>query len=298
VALMELVLGPLLFNWPAERVERFYAEIADKSPFSRVYLGEVVCSKRMPFLEPALVRSAERLTTAGKSVVWSTLALPATEREQKLTLELADFDGEIEINDMSAVYARLGRAFTAGPYLNIYNEAALAEMVSFGCVRLCPNIELSLKAIAQLHKAAENLPIELFAFGRLPLALSGRCYHARAEGLHKDACQFVCDRNPDGRTITTVEGADFLAMNGVQTLSHGMHISAVQLPSLEAAGVTALRLSPHSVDMVAVANLFSDFACGRIEGHELHSRLAGIGLPGPLINGYLFGAPGHMAMPA
>ena len=295
---MELVLGPLLFNWPAEQIERFYAEIADKSPFSRVYLGEVVCSKRMPFLEPALIRSAERLTDAGKSVVWSTLALPATEREQKLTRELADFDGEIEINDMSAVYVRSGRAFTAGPYLNIYNEAALVEMLSFGCVRLCPNIELSLDATARLHGAAETLPIELFAFGRLPLALSGRCYHARAENLQKDACQFVCDKDPDGRTIATVEGTDFLAMNGIQTLSHGVHVSAVQLANLQRAGVTALRLSPHNVDMIAVADGFSDFACGHIEGHELLSRLAGIGLPGPLINGYLFGAPGHMAVPA
>lgn len=295
---MELALGPLLFNWSAERIEQFYAEIADESVFDRVYLGEVVCSKRMPFLEPALVRSADRLADAGKTVVWSTLALPANEREQKLTRELADFDGEIEINDMSAVYARSGRAFTVGPYLNVYNEAALAEMLSFGCVRLCPNIELSLDATAHLHRVSPTLPIELFAFGRLPLALSGRCYHARAEGLHKDACQFVCDKDPDGRTIATVEGADFLAMNGVQTMSHGLHVAAVQVSSLRAAGVTALRLSPHNVDMLAVAAAFSAFLSGRIEAHELLSGLSGIGLPGPLINGYLYGAPGHMAMPA
>ena len=295
---MELALGPLLFNWSAERIERFYAEIADEPVFDRVYLGEVVCSKRMPFLEPALVRSADRLANAGKTVVWSTLALPATEREQKLTRDLADFDGEIEINDMSAVYARSGRAFTAGPYLNIYTEAALAEMESFGCVRLCPNIELSLDAIARLHGASATLPIELFAFGRLPLALSGRCYHARAEGLHKDACQFVCDKDPDGRAIATVEGADFLVMNGVQTMSHGLQAAAVPVSSLHAAGVTSLRLSPHNVDMLAVARAFYAFVSGRTEGHELLSRLSGIGLPGPLINGYLYGAPGHTAMPA
>lgn len=295
---MELALGPLLFNWSAERIERFYAEIADEPVFDRVYLGEVVCSKRMPFLEAALVRSADRLANAGKTVVWSTLALPATEREQKLTRDLADFDGEIEINDMSAVYARSGRAFTAGPYLNIYNEAALAEMESFGCVRLCPNIELSLEAIARLHATSATVPIELFAFGRLPLALSGRCYHARAEGLHKDACQFVCDKDPDGRAIATVEGADFLVMNGVQTMSHGLQAAAVQVSSLRAAGVTSLRLSPHNVDMLAVAGAFSAFVSGLIDGHELLSRLAGIGLPGPLVNGYLHGAPGYTAVSA
>ena len=151
---MELALGPLLFNWSAERIERFYAEIADEPVFDRVYLGEVVCSKRMPFLEPALVRSADRLANAGKTVVWSTLALPATEREQKLTRDLADFDGEIEINDMSAVYARSGRAFTAGPYLNIYNEAALAEMESCGWVRRCPKIARSLDANSRRPRAS------------------------------------------------------------------------------------------------------------------------------------------------
>ena len=45
-----LTLGPLLFNWSPERWRGFYARIADEAPVERVCLGEVVCSKRLPFI--------------------------------------------------------------------------------------------------------------------------------------------------------------------------------------------------------------------------------------------------------
>ena len=66
---MELAIGPLLFNWAPERVEAFYARIADEAPVATVYLGEVVCGKRQPLLQHALARSAERLEAAGCEVV-------------------------------------------------------------------------------------------------------------------------------------------------------------------------------------------------------------------------------------
>lgn len=292
-AMIELTLGPLLFNWPVAEVDRFYGRIADETGIARVYLGEVVCSKRAPGLEAALVRAAERLEQAGKAVVWSTLALPATNREQAMVAALSALDGLIEVNDVSALANRERRPFVAGPLLNIYNEAALREFVAMGCVRVVPNVELSLAAMGALHAASPQTPIEVFGFGRLPLALSGRCYHARAEGLHKDVCQFVCDRDPDGRTIRTLEDAPFLAMNGVQTLSHGIQAAAVAVDALIAAGVRALRLSPHAVDMVAVSKSFDRFLRRAIAVEELVSVLEGLRLPGPLVGGYLAGVRGH-----
>ena len=105
--LMELAIGPLLFNWPAERVEAFYARIADEAPVETVYLGEVVCGKRQPLLQDVVARAAERLEAAGKTVIWSTLALPSTSRERRLAAELAaDPDHLIEAGDMSAVWSR------------------------------------------------------------------------------------------------------------------------------------------------------------------------------------------------
>jgi collagenase-like PrtC family protease len=294
--MIELTLGPLLFNWPADKVDRFYGQIADETEISRVYLGEVVCSKRAPGLEAVLARAAERLDSAGKDVVWSTLALPATNREQAMTEALSALDDVIEINDISALSDRGNRPFVAGPLLNIYNEAALLEFVSLGCVRVVPNVELSLAAIAALHAASPDTPIELFGFGRLPLALSGRCYHARSGGLHKDACQFVCERDPDGRTITTVEGAPFLAMNGIQTLSYGIQVAAASVDQLAGAGIRALRLSPHAVDMVAVSKAFGSFLHKDIESGDLVSALEGMELPAPLVGGYLAGTRGHRSI--
>lgn len=292
MALANLSLGPLLFNWSPEVTETFYARIADDSPFDRVYLGEVVCSKRIPFLGPVLARAAERLINAGKSVVFSSLALPATEREQAMSSALACVEDEIEVNDMSVLLGRDNRPFVAGPFLNVYNELAAKQLVGMGCVRLCANIELSLEAISAIHKSVPTLPIEIHAFGRLPLALSGRCYHARAHNLHKDACQFVCDRDPDGRSVRTVEGQDFLAINGIQILSNGVHVPGVSIDRLTDAGVTTLRLSPHAVDMIAVAPLFESFVSKAIDVGELNARLRALSLPGPLVSGYLLGEPG------
>lgn len=287
-----LTLGPLMFNWPADRVGDFYARIADEADVDRVYLGEVVCGKRAPLLEPALAAAAERLERAGKEVVWSGLSIPANRRDRRAIASLsADGPDLIEVNDVSALASRNG-PFVAGPLLNIYNEAAAQEMMARGCVRLVPNVELPLSSIAAIAKACPGLEIELFAFGRLPLALSGRCYHARVHGLHKDSCQFVCDRDLDGLAVFDIEGRPFLAANGVQTLSHGVQAAAVAPEALRAAGVGALRLSPHTSDMVAAAGAFRRFLDGAGDRGDLLHDLAGLRLPGALVGGYLAGAPG------
>jgi collagenase-like PrtC family protease len=292
MAVIELSLGPLLFNWSPERTRDFYARIADESTISRVYLGEVVCSKRTPFLGPVLADAAERLVGAGKAVIWSGLALPATEREQGITSALAGMEDDIEINDMSVLWQRNNRPFVAGPFLNIYNEAAAKQLVAMGCSRLCANVELSLDSIGAIHRALPELPLELFAFGRLPLALSGRCHHARAHGFHKDSCQFVCDRDLDGRRVETVEGQGFLALNGTQTLSDGVQVAAANIDRIEKSGATALRLSPHSMDMIAVSRIFEAFVGRAISERELAAQLQALGPPGPLVSGYLNGDPG------
>ncbi|MDJ0929855.1 hypothetical protein [Breoghania sp.] len=78
-----LTLGPMLFNWSADRLHDFYASIAASSVYDRVHVGEVVCEKHMPFNDPVWPDVIAMLEEAGKEVVVSALALPFTVRERK-----------------------------------------------------------------------------------------------------------------------------------------------------------------------------------------------------------------------
>jgi collagenase-like PrtC family protease len=291
---LELCIGPLLFNWPADQVERFYAMVAETPDVDRVYLGEIVCGKRAPLLAEALGRAAARLQAAGKTVVPASLALPSTPRERRAARDLASSGAMIEINDLSLLADHAGGPFVAGPLLNVYNEDAARELQDRGCVRLCANVELSLEALGKIAEGCPGLEIEIFAFGRLPLALSARCHHAHAHGRTKDSCQFVCGEDPDGRAVRTVEGAPFLAVNGVQTLSHGVQIADLPPQALLGAGVRALRLSPHTGDMASLIAAFRRFADGDLDaaGLQADARRAG---PGELVSGYLRARPGLAA---
>ncbi|MFN3230041.1 MAG: U32 family peptidase, partial [Asticcacaulis sp.] len=205
-------------------------------------------------------------------------------------------EDEIEINDLSLMANRGGRPFTAGPLLNVYNSESLSVLVERGCRRLCANIELSLDALGNISRQHPGLDLEIFAFGRLPLALSGRCYHARAEGLHKDACRYVCDLDPNGRHVSTLDGTEFLAVNGIQTLSWGVQTLTHSVQALKQAGVSALRLSPQAGDMAKVIAAYHAFTDEHESLSDLHKRLAQAALPGPLIGGYWLGQPGAKAV--
>ena len=103
---LEVTVGPLMFLWSPERIADYYAAVAAAPEVSRVYLGEVVCGKRAPRLEAALTSAAERLAAAGKAVVWSSLALPATARERRAGQTLAARPEPVEVNDISILTHR------------------------------------------------------------------------------------------------------------------------------------------------------------------------------------------------
>lgn len=80
---ISLTMGPVLFNWPSEIWSDFYARLADEAPIDTVHVGEVVCSKRLPFYLDAVAGTVERLQRGGKKVVFSTLALITLQRERR-----------------------------------------------------------------------------------------------------------------------------------------------------------------------------------------------------------------------
>lgn len=293
-----LTLGPLFFHWPADRLRTFYSRIADEAPVDRVHVGEVVCGKRMPFSDPAWPDIIERLERGGKQVVLSTLAAPSTTRERRTIAELCADGRLVEINDITALPARSGRPFVAGPFVNVYNGTTASFMARHGACTICPPVELSLEAIGAIAAACPEAEFELFAFGRLPLALSGRCYHARLHGLHKDSCQFTCEQDPDGLTVDTLDGQSFLAINGVQTLSAQVHAALPDRAELTTCGVRCLRLSPHGSDMVEVARIYRELAEQRLEPEDARFRLSRLDLPGAMVVGYARGVAGSQPHPA
>jgi len=292
MTLSHLTLGPILYNWSPEQKRDFYFRIADEAPVDVVYVGEVVCSKREPFMAPYLADIYERLRAGGKQVVVSTLALIMNGRESKTLRETVTLpDRLIEANDFATADLLAGRPHVIGPAVNCYNEGTLGYLVEKGAVRVCLPVELPGDGVRHLA-AAKLSEIEIQAFGRLPLAISARCYHARAHGLSKDGCQYVCDLDPDGLDVTTLDDQPFLAINGTQTLSWSCLNLLADVRDLAAAGVSHFRLSPQTADMVKVAEIFRGVLDGEIETGDGEAQLTALTPNFTPSNGFIHGVEG------
>lgn len=293
----KLSLGPILFHWPAERKRDFYLEIADEAAVDTVYLGEVICSKRAPFFERYYAEVAERLVAAGKTVVFSSLAEVMTAREREMTSGLAEIDVqtgmEVEANDTAALYHLRNKPHRVGPFINVYNEKTMAFLAAKGATHFCLPTELPAQVLAGLCQAAGELGVtlETQVYGRVGLALSARCYHARAHNRVKDNCQYVCEQDPDGMTISTLDKLPFLAINGVQTLSYTYVNLLNELAALKEMGINTFRLSPHSHNMCETLKAFRGVLDGELAPREALARTAS--QDAPFANGFYHGVEGH-----
>ena len=288
-----ITLGPLFWHWPAETRRDFYFRIADEAPVAAVSLGEVVCAKRAPFFAPFLPAVTERLRAGGKQVLLATPAVVAGPGELDAIAAAAAGGALVEANDITAIAALDGRRFVAGPLINLFHEGTLDVLTRAGACRFVAPVELSRPAIARLAAHAPDCAAEVTIFGRQPLAIAMRCYHARAYGLHKDACRFVCARDPAGLPADQLDGAPLLRINGTQTLSAGYLVALREIAGLLADGVTHLRLSPeHGIDMVTVARLVEQVAGGRLDPAEAEAALRPLTGPAPWHNGFLHAHPG------
>jgi Collagenase and related proteases len=297
-SLPRLTLGPVLFNWKPEKLRDFYFRMADEADVDTVCVGEVVCSKRSPFFAPHLPEVIARLAGAGKEVVLSSLALIMSERELNEARELTGTEGWlVEANDVSVASMLGGKPFAVGPLVNVYNEGTLAYLESLGAIRTCLPAELPAPVIAILAKAA-RCEIEVQAFGRLPLAISARCYHARSRNLAKDGCQYVCADDPDGMAVDTLDDEAFLAVNGTQTMSYHYLDLLGELHSLRGLGVRRFRLWPQNADMAAVAALFRAVLAGTMDKAEAAAGLGALCPGAEFANGYIHGREGHLFVEA
>ena len=244
---MRLSLGPLLYYWSLEDTLAFY-EAAANWPVDIVYLGETVCSRRSLLRLPDWLGLAERLSDAGKAVVLSTQTLVESESDLK-TLRKLIGDGRflVEANEWGAVrlLAEAGAPFVAGATLNAYNPETLALLAETGARRWVPPVEMPKTMLAAMPIPA-GLETEVFAYGRLPLAFSARCFTARHYNLQKDDCRFRCLDHPDGLVLNTREGQAFLAINGIQTQSAQVLSLAHRLAELARPGWISCGSRPNT----------------------------------------------------
>ena len=301
---MRLALGPLQYYWPREAVLRFYQDIAS-APVDVVYLGEAVCSRRHELRLNDWLDTALRLRDAGKEVLLSTQILVESGSDASAVQRIADAASQhglmVEANDMGAVSALAGHApFVAGPHLNIYNLPALEWIASLGACRWVAPLEMKHSDISQIQASRpQGVQTEIFAFGRMPLAFSARCFTARHRNLPKDDCQFSCIDYPDGLLLQTRDGEAFLTLNGIQTQSAHVCNLVQELPALQAMGVDVLRLSPQSQHMATLVQLWRDALEQRLTPADAHAQMLPL-LPDQPCNGYWHGRSGmeQVSVPA
>ena len=290
---MKLSLGPLQYYWHRDTVFDFYQAIAE-TPVDIVYLGEVVCSRRHELRASDWIDIARMLRDAGKEPVMSTLVLlESTSDVADMHKIVRDEEFLIEANDMGAVHNLAGkRAFVAGPQLNIFNADTLAWMAGLGARRWVMPLEMKRSDLAVLlQDPPAGLQTEVFAYGRMPLAFSARCFTARHYNLPKDDCGFRCIEHPDGQLLQTREKESFLVINGIQTQSARVHNLVGDVPALRAAGVDILRISPQSQHTDQIIAAFD--AARRAERPDPGALQAmGPLMPAAPCNGYWHGKPG------
>jgi collagenase-like PrtC family protease len=296
---LRLALGPLLYNWPRARVTGFYEEMA-QAPLDVIYLGETVCSRRHELRAGDWLALAGDLAAAGKEVVLSSQALLESEPDVK-ALRLLARNGRfpVEANDMGAVRLLQNReAFVAGPTLNLFNAESLQLLAQLGASRWVAPPEMPADDLAAMQaRRPRGMQTEVFAFGRVPLAYSARCFTARHFRLQKDACEFRCLDFEDGMRLDTREGQPFLVLNGTQTQSHRVQDLLGELPRLRALGVDVLRISPQAHHTGQVVRLFRQALDGLLPVPQALEALAAL-MPAPACNGFWHHRPGRLQVAA
>lgn len=286
---MKISIAPIPYHWPRAKIETFYSRLRS-APVDSICLGETVCSKRRELSTGDWIEQARTLARSIPQVVLSSLALVEAGSELAVLKRLVD-NGEfmIEANDLATVQLAIERKlpFATGPTVNIYNGGSLALLARQGLQRWVPPVEMSGLAVKQVLDEfgrlsnGAKIETEIFAYGRLPLAHSARCFTARHHDRPKDDCGFVCIEHADGLIVRTRENEEFLRINGIQVQSDAIQCLR-NIEHLRAHGADSLRLVPTGENFHQVIEAFAQWCNGE------HCDFDGSGM----VDGYWYGEAG------
>ncbi len=292
----KITLGPMLFNWPEKKKLDFYNMIADEANVDIVYIGEVICQKRFACWGKIYDNIVERLTQAGKEVIISSLALINTEEELRIIKEyISNSELTIEANDVSIINIIGDRKYCIGPYINVYNEEALNFYIGKGISHITFSPELpqdSIKTLASL----KTTEYEISVFGRIPLAISARCAHARIYNQKKSNCKYVCEKDLNGLKVSTLDSQPFLTINGLQTMSYTYCNMLGEIDYLQKLGIHRFRIYPHDYDMLKIINIYQNVIEKKLSAQEGWLKLSDHMPDVKFSNGFFHDTSGYKMM--
>lgn len=270
---MELTLGPVLFEWKREELLSFYNEVAGMD-VDRVYVGEVVCTKKLSLTREETPGIIKMLEASGKKVTLSSLAIVSNDEELDFTRSIVDMHSSIEANDMSVlnIADMSAKEVFAGPHITSYNAPSIDFLKEAGVKRVVFPVELPRASMAYSMKHS-TLPAEVFVHGKAPLAFSWRCYASRAHGLTKTECKHHCAKYPDGLDIKSMDAEPIFSINGTSILSAPVYTLIEHVHELKADGAAALRISPQKNGTAKVVEIFRSRMNGSIGGSEALAML-------------------------
>lgn len=291
---IKLSLGPVSYYWPKQKLLDFYQEIA-KSAVDIVYLGEVVCSKRLEMKYQDWIDLAHKLQDLGKEVILSTMTLIEASSERSRMRRFCEQDDfMVEANDFGAIemLSQQNKPFITGSSINIYNQSSLNLLHKQGLKRWNLSVELGKNQLQILqNNRPKDLQTEVMVWGKIPLAYSARCFTARAHNLPKDQCQFKCIDDPDGLLMKTRESQEFLCLNGIQTQSALTNNLIEELHIMEDMGVDVVRINPQSQHTVEIIDAFSQVLAKKQTASHYLSTIEPYATTG-VCDGYWFGKAG------
>lgn len=146
-----------------------------------------------------------------------------------------------------------------------------------------PRTDLDIMEPERPRSCPPAAAIEVFAFGRRPLAISARCCHARA-------------RAAQGRLPFRLRPGP--RRDGGRDARRRAVPRRQRTADAVARGHEPRRRQPRRRDMVAVARIVRDALDGQGDPAGMHAALSGL-LPGiPFANGFLHGRPGAVHVTA